>query len=226
MSWTLGRPFRRLLACCALLLAGHASAGTLLFSLSSPDDLSNLIVGQSAHFDVALSGLAAGEQLVTLTGGVTFNAPLLGAPTAIQPGAIVPSPLADPLDFQNVSGAGQADASFLTFSNLASAQVTSNGTFYGFDVKPLSAGSGTIQFNALALIGEQFDAANPNLPILRFIDIGGPLNFTIKASAGNGGSGGGGTVVPLPKALDALVTFALLVALARISVKRPIDRMA
>ena len=101
----------------ALLPAGRASAGPLLFTLSSPDDLSTLTVGQTAHFDITLSGLAAVEQLVTLTGGVTFNTPLLGAPTAVHAGSIVPHPLANLLDFQTFSAPGEADASFLTFSS-------------------------------------------------------------------------------------------------------------
>ncbi len=205
MWWKSVKLLRILFVLPAFLLAMQTSAGTLLLTLSSPDDLSSLTVGQTTHVDVTLSGLLVGEQLVTLTSGVSFDGPLLGTPTAIQAGSIVPNPLASPLDFQTVSAAGAAHASFLTFSNNASEQIVSNGILYGFDFKAIAPGSGTLQFDPLALIGEQFDATNLNLPILRFIDIGPALTFTIKAAnGGGGGGGGGGTSVPLPGGLPAM----------------------
>lgn len=200
----------------ALLPAGRASAGPLLFTLSSPDDLGSLTVGQTAHFDITLSGLAAVEQLVTLTGGVTFNTPLLGAPTAVHAGSIVPHPLANLLDFQTFSAPGEADASFLTFSSNTSEQIISNGIFYGFDVEARTAGTGTLQFDPLALIGEQFDPTNLNLPILRFIDTGPALTFTIKAASG----GGGGASVPLPNGMRGMIALVMAIAVILISRKK------
>jgi len=179
------------------LLASVARANSVLtMSMSSPDDLANLTVGQTFTVNVSLGALGAGEQLQTLTGGVDFPSALLGSPVSISPGAIVPNPLANPLDFQTVSGVGQADASFVTFSMNAAEHITSNGVFYSFTLTALAVGSGQIEFDTLALIGEQFDPNDPQLPILRPISVGAPLDFTIKSSGGGPGPIG----VPLPAA--------------------------
>src|SRR4051812_19956138 len=85
-----------------LLFAASASSAPLVFTLSSPDDLTTLTVGQTAHVNVPLSGLAPGENLLTLLGGVKFDASLFASPPAILAGAIVPNPLANPSDFQTV----------------------------------------------------------------------------------------------------------------------------
>src|SRR6185295_225589 len=101
-------------------------------TLSSPNNLSALTVGQSATINVGLSNLLPGESLVTLTSSVTFPSAQLGTPSTFTTGPILPLILSDPLDYQTVAAPGQADASFLTFSNLASEQIGSNGLFYSF----------------------------------------------------------------------------------------------
>jgi len=189
---------------------GQVAVPQLLFTLSSPDDLSQLTVGQTAHFSVSLSGLGSSDSLVTLTSGVSFDASLLGTPTASAAGAIVPNPLNDPLDFQTTNLAGEADASFATVSNSMSKQITTNGVFYTFNLVAQAPGSGTIDFDSLALIAELFDSSNPGAPILLFPDAGKGLSYTITSSgSGNPGGGGGGSV-PLPIAWQAALGTALL----------------
>jgi hypothetical protein len=162
-----------------LVFAADARGANLLLTLSSPDDLNHLTVGQVAHVDVSMTGLAAGEQLVTLTSGVTYSLGLLGPPTLVQAGPIVPDPLNALADFQTTTTANEADASFLTSSNAAAKDITSNGDFYSFQVTGAALGTGSFHFDPLALIAEQFDPGNPNSPILRTVDAGPALNFTV-----------------------------------------------
>jgi len=163
-----------------IALASQTSqANTLSLGLSSPDDLNNLTVGQPFTVDVSLAGLEAGEQLVSLTGSALFPGGILGAPASIDPGAIVPQPLADPLDFLTFADLGQADAAFSTFSADPAFHITADGVFYSFDLTAGARGSGQIQLAPLALGAEQFDPQAPGLPILRDVEAGPPLPFHV-----------------------------------------------
>lgn len=183
------------LALIVLLTAQVRANSVLTMDLSSPDNLANLTVGQTFTINVSLGALAPGERLQSLTGAVEFPAAMLGTPQLIAAGAIVPNPLADPLDFQSVNAPGQADAIFVTFSPNASEQITANGVFYSFTLKALAVGSGQISLNGLGLIGEQFVPGDVPVSILRPIQPGAPLSFTISSSGGPGPN-----PVPLPAA--------------------------
>ncbi len=173
------------MAAVALLLALCAVPchGVLTLSLSSPSNLLDLTVGDPVRVEVSLSGLdeAAGDQLVSLTGGTTVvPSAIMGTPTAIDPGAIVPN-LAD---FAALVGLGQADAFFVTLSASSSASsgdhITTNGTFFTFDMIARHPGTGVISLDPLALQAEQFDP-DPNavLPILRDVEAGTDLPFRV-----------------------------------------------
>jgi hypothetical protein len=174
-----------------------ARPATLALNLSSPSNLSTLIVGQTVQVNVSLTGLGTGEKLVSLTSGVDFPSALLGTPTGAAAGAIVPNPLADPLDFQTTFNPGQADAVFATFSTAASKQIIANGLLYSFQVTAQSPGSGAVEFSPLALLAEQFDPTNPTTSILRDVNGGASLNFTVSPALG--------TAAPLPSSLCSMV---------------------
>ena len=152
--------------------ATYGQPAPLSLQLSSSDDLTALGVGDMVTVDVSLSGLQPGEELVSLTGSVLYPDPLMGTPLSINPGAIAPNAI----DFLDLAFPGQADGSFVTFSPLAAAHITSDGVFYSFDVQAQAVGSGQFALDSLALIAEQHD---PSFPILRFPEAGPPLDFSV-----------------------------------------------
>ncbi len=179
--------------------------------LSSPDDLLDLSVGQTATVEMSLTGLdtAAGEQLVSLAGSVLFPSSILGTPANITAGPIIPDPLSDPFDFQVFDAPGQADATFLTFNVDATEHITDNGVFFTFEVTSGSVGSGVFTFDALALQAEQFDPNDPLFPILVDVDPGADLPFVVTAPDG------GAVPEPLTAGLAAMGLAGLGVAVTR-----------
>jgi hypothetical protein len=101
---------------------------------------------------------------------------LLGEPT-IAPGAIIPNPLDDPLDFLVTEGSGIADATFSTFGTESSDHILSNGVFFAFDVEALSPGIGTLAFDFAS--ATEFNPANPSEPIELMVGTGPALDFTV-----------------------------------------------
>ncbi len=163
-----------------------ASQAVVNLELSSPDDLLNLSIGDTATVEVSLTGLdtTAGEQLVSLTGSVLFPSSILGSPDNLTAGPIIPNPLSDPLDFQVFDAPGQADAAFLTFSVNAAEHITDNGVFFTFEVTTGFVGSGAFTFDALTLQAEQFDPNDLLFPILVDVAPGADLPFTVIAPPG------------------------------------------
>jgi hypothetical protein len=186
---------------------GEASAGLLSLSLSSPNNLTGLSLGDSALINVNLSGLGAGEQLVSLTGSVHFPGALLNTPLSLSQGSIIP----DATDFLSGSVAGQADGTFLTLNADPSRRISQNGLFYSFRVQAQAVGAGDFTLDALALTAEQYDPQDPLLPLLRTVDAGAALPFEITTPV---------VVVPAPPALG----LALLgLAIARRKLRLRID---
>jgi hypothetical protein len=137
--------------CAAGLMARPCIAGGLVLSVvqdpSSHADLNALMAGQSVTFDVNLSGLdiADGQQLAALEGTVVFDASLLGQPSAISPGAVVP----DSSGFLPAPSQGVADASYVSLFSNSGALIDSNGVFFTFTVvvQPDVSGSGVLSLN-------------------------------------------------------------------------------
>jgi hypothetical protein len=116
-----------------LFLVGAPTArADFILSLSSPTpDLTHLQVGQAVTFNVNLSGLNSGDALAYLAGTVVFDATLLGTPTSVPAGAIVP----DASGFLGTGFSGAADAFYdAIFFSSTNARITTNGTFFAFDV--------------------------------------------------------------------------------------------
>jgi hypothetical protein len=151
-----------------------ATAGPMLSVAADSADPSNLSVGQVVQFDVSLSGLGAGDSLDYLAGTVVFPTSLLGTPSNVSAGAIVP----DPSGFMSAGFAGSADAFYdaVFFSNTHT-PITTNGIFFTFDVTAQAPGSGNLAFDPTTL------AANDgsNNPIT--LDAGPPLPFDIHGTA-------------------------------------------
>ena len=130
-----------------ILLMGQSCWGGIMLTLTSPNDLSNINVGDVVQFDVTLSGLDPGDSLDLLSADLIWSSSLLGLPT-VSAGSIIP--VIDIAGFDSsASGAGRASA-FYDVSIAMTSPLTSNGQFFSFSVTALAAGSGTIGFDPIS----------------------------------------------------------------------------
>jgi hypothetical protein len=170
------------LACAVVLGARPCSAGgrTLTLSVvedpSTPVNLEMLQAGQTVALDVVLSGLdtAGGQSLGTLGGTVVFSGSLLGTPTSIKTGSIVP----DQTGFVSATNRGVADATYSQFLSFTGLPITANGIFFTFEVVVQSGAPGSGAFTFNPMLGGNVDAFDVNgqqLPI----DAGPDVPFTV-----------------------------------------------
>ena len=165
----------RQLSFCAMIsffvgvgMVGSEAQAVVTLSVASSTNPNALPVGQLVTFQVQLSGLTSGQELDFLAATVNYNSALLGTPTIVK-GGIIPNPLADPLDFTPSPAAGQADASFSTFSASSADHIRNNGVFYSFSTQVLMAGEGSLSFSLA-------DASRfPNIP--EDVTMGQALSF-------------------------------------------------
>jgi hypothetical protein len=154
--------------------APPTKAGLTLSVAAESADLNNLSVGQTVRFEVVLSGVNSGDQLDYLAGTVTFDSSLLGKPTNVTAGAIVP----DPTGFVSDGFPGEADAFYdAVFFSMTNTPISSNGTFYTFDVVAQQPGSGRLTFDPTSLAAT--DGTNTSISL----GAGSPLPFTIVPAA-------------------------------------------
>ena len=163
------------LAIFLLGLADHASAITISLS-SSPGDLSSLGIGDMVTVDVILSDLdtAGGEELEFLAVTVVIDDLVFGTPTSITPSEIVP----DPDGFLGVDGPGFAEGSFDAFFTLSGTdRITTNGTFFSFELEAIGAGSGSIAIEFADALFPDFSSPSINT------SASPPLDFTVNPGA-------------------------------------------
>jgi PEP-CTERM motif len=152
------------LACAVVLGARPCWAGGLTLSVvqdsSSPVNLDMLQAGKTVALDVVLSGLdtAGGQTIGTLGGTVVFSDSLLGTPTSITAGSIVP----DQTGFVSAIGNGVADATYSLFFSNSGSPITTNGIFFTFDVVVQSSASGSGAFTFNLMLGGNVDAFDAN----------------------------------------------------------------
>ncbi len=151
----------------------------MLSLTSSNSDLQNLAVGENVHVDVNLSGLAPGDQLVSLEAVVEYDSTLLDTATT-TPGPVVPNPLSDPLDYSALSLPGLSDVAFLTFSRDSAFVISSNGSFFSMDLPVLATGSGALTITFAD--AQQVDPNDPSNLLSPSITIGSPLSFDAPSS--------------------------------------------
>lgn len=133
-----------LLAVVIAFLAPPLSEGAII-SITSQDDLNNLIVGQEVTFDLVLSGLGACEELSALGAVVEYNKSIFGSPTILTAMPIVPD--VDgfwgdvfPDEFPAAVISGLYEALFANNYDL----VVSDGVFFSFTLTALQPGTGEI----------------------------------------------------------------------------------
>lgn len=153
------------------LATGQASADFALL-LSSPDNLSDLKVGQQVTLQVSLSGASSANFLDSLTTDVAFPSGTFSI-SQISPGAIVPDTTGFQSGFNNSSGSGSYDD---LFANSGS-PITSNGAFFSIRATAAMAGTGTVTLaNQIAFQGFNQITPSDDTP-------GGGLSFDISPSS-------------------------------------------
>ncbi len=158
-------------------LSSIARAAPLLSLESTAANLLVLQVGEDVSFQVRLSGLEAGQELTLLAATVRYSEGMLGEPSLLWAGEILPQPLEDPAYFVPSIDAGLADGTFYTFSPESAHHILSEGVFFSFTVEAVGVGSGQMWF-------EFADALqyNPDLlgePISAEPALGLPLDFIV-----------------------------------------------
>ena len=158
-----------------LFVAGPVcQAGVIVSLASDAPDLSNLSLGQTVTFNVSLSGLNPGDSLDFLGTDIQFDGTLLGTPTSITPGAIVP----DVTGFAAGASPGVASALYDDLFAFSALPITSNGSFFTFSLTALTTGSGTISFDpAPSSFGT--DSLGDFLPD---VTAGQPLDFNVQGT--------------------------------------------
>jgi|GEM_PF-2970783 len=159
---------------------GHAQGDPSLGLFSPAPDLNTLVVGQAITFSVQLSELEVSQELDSLAATVTYDGSLLSVPS-ISPGAIIPDPLDDALDFLTLEETGLADATFMTFGINQPDHIVADGAFFSFDVVALAAGSGSVSFDFVS--ATEFNPLDPFDPIPLLIGVGPALSFTVVSEA-------------------------------------------
>jgi hypothetical protein len=127
------------------LLLGPSARADLQLSItqdpSSTVDLNAWNPGQTATFDVSLSGIQQGQTIDFLGATLHFDSNILGTPTLPIAGDIVPSSGV----FLPAVGPGLSDASYLSVDSTT--LITHDGVFFRFSLTPIASGSGTISFS-------------------------------------------------------------------------------
>jgi hypothetical protein len=187
-------------SCVLLVLAAFLSGGfgatataAIEVTLSSPQDLAHLTVGEQVTIDVNLQGLPVGSDFIfNLNTSVLFPSNLLqpvpnttntsGLTTGFGPGFAFQF-ANQPPNFYAASSltAGSATGIFSDQSPTPSEAINENGLYYSFDLRAIGPGSGTIAFNTAPGSNEYAadDTGFAFAPLLT----GGPLSFTIATTA-------------------------------------------
>lgn len=129
--------------CLLLAVMSTVQAGVVL--TVSPQFEGAMTVGQEATFAVQLSGLPDQTGLDFLSAQVVYDPERLGDSQVI-PGPIVSDVQPVGNEFLSAPQSGKVDATYMTLSTDPEKHIDENGTFYTFSLKPLKAGTGTLDF--------------------------------------------------------------------------------
>jgi hypothetical protein len=192
----------------ALAVVAPPAVAAPVVSLSSPDDLTQLTVGDTARIDVNLQGLSTNEFIFILNTGVLFPSSLFqpvpdpNNSSGLTPGTILSPTLGSVSQvarFNELSSltTGAARGNFQDFPN--SAAIGQEGLYYSFTLQAIAEGSGFILFDPAATQYFSNQSSPPNTLVP--LPTGAPLAFTITA---------GTAVIPEPSstAMAGLMTLA------------------
>lgn len=172
-----------------LLASARGSAGFML-TVSTSDNLTNLVAGNIVTFNVSLTNTDPFSNLNGVITTVVFDAALLGTPTNMSRGSIVPIPDNGALTL--FASPGSAAFIFDTLGIAPNPGPISNpGQLFSFQVtvQPNVQGSGTVVFDQAGT--GLFDSVNSQVGGVGFL---GTNAFNVQVSA-----------VPEPSSLSILV---------------------
>lgn len=153
-----------------MLVAFQSANAELMLSLSSPDDLANLTVGQDITVNVTLSGLMASEELESLGADIPIDDAVFSTPNAPSAGPIVPDAAA------NFDVFSSADSDLVTgafFLDVGTTGIVTNGLFYSFTMMIDASGSGEIALDGDSTFAELVGGQAAS------VTTGGPLAYTV-----------------------------------------------
>ena len=139
------------IVCSAVLAAAAASLAQAqpVISLSSPDDLSQIVLGKALTVEVDLTGLGAGDVLEFLAAEVVYDSTQFDPPT-VAAGGIVP----DVAGFEADEFAALAGATFdMVETTSGTDKITANGMFFTFDITATALGSGSVSVDFADALG-------------------------------------------------------------------------
>lgn len=137
-------------------MAGSEAQATIMFSLSSSENLAALPVGEDVWFEVQVSGLPEGQKLSYLSAIVSYSGTSVDNFT-ITPGGILPNPSHFTVPSEATSTETDATYDAIDSPNPSDDHVASNGVFYQFKTKVQTPGSGMFQItDAYAAEGLDF----------------------------------------------------------------------
>ncbi len=178
--------------------APQACRADLVFSLTSPDNLSQFAVGDTATFVVSIAGTAA-DAPGYLSASIQIDPSILSI-GSVTPGVIVP----DTSGFDSSASVGGTVSAYYDDSIYGTAPITSDGIFYSFTLTRTDASATVISFSGYSA---QDDLGN-NISITA-----SPDSITIPGIAAS---------VPEPSSLFlAIVGLAPVAYLARNRTIRP-----
>ena len=191
--------------CFVLALMSAPARADVVFTLSSPSDLSALTVGQTFEIDLSLSGLPFPNNqtdfIFNLNTKILFDSSLFQAipdPTSLSgltavvaPGSAFYNNVQGPLQIANFNyqgvkpdglpdsslTAGAATGIFSQYPNTNSGAIGLNGLYYSFMLKAIASGSGAISFDPTPGANEY--AANETGFNYAPLNTNGNLSFTI-----------------------------------------------
>ena len=190
-----------------LLLAAPQPVTALpVLSLSSSNDLTQLVVGSTVQIDVTLSQTDLNDLLFVLYSRALFPSshfqaiPDPGYSSGLTPGAILPQ--ASQVSIFNALSSLTAGAATGNFADqfLSPLSISTNGRYYSFELTAIAAGSGAIRFDP----ANTLYAGNSSGFNLALLPTSGPLSYTIAPVA----------AVPEPSTL-VLLTCVTMGALGR-----------
>jgi hypothetical protein len=148
--------------------APEALADTINATLSSPQDLSHLTVGELVTIDVNLQGLVFGSDFIyDLDTKVVFSSSLFqssGLTTSYGPASGYAFYYSgQPPAFFSTSSLGAGDAVGIFNNSVSAPPINQNGIFYSFTLEAIATGSGSISFdNSVATDNQYASNTTPN----------------------------------------------------------------
>jgi len=185
--------FTGLIAAVVLCVAPGAVAGTINATLSSPEDLSQLTVGELVTIDVNLQGVTFGSDFIyDLDTKVLFPTSLFSAvPDPTNPSGLTTSfgPSSgyafyysgQPPAFYSTSSLGSGDAVGVFNNSISAPPINQGGIYYSLTLMAIATGDGSISFDTSVATNNQY--ASNTTPNFYYIPLptSGPLLVSISS---------------------------------------------